>query len=47
MIRTKGKTWPFVLNSVIFDLIKGEMDYVKDLENIELVSQKRTSRVVA
>ena len=24
-------------NSIIFELIKGEMDYVKDLENIEVV----------
>ena len=24
--------------SILFELIKGEMDYVKDLENIEVVS---------
>lgn len=26
-----------VVVSIIFELIKGEMDYVKDLENIEVV----------
>jgi len=29
------------LDSVIFELIKGEMAYVKDLENIEYVRPKR------
>jgi len=33
-----------ILDSVIFELIKGEMAYVKDLENIEYVRWKHVTR---
>ena len=30
--------------SIIFEVIKGEMDYVKDLENIEVVRLRRNKQ---
>jgi len=33
------------LDSAIFELIKEEMAYVKDLENIEYVRRKRITRL--
>lgn len=38
--RNDGEVLPFLFYSIIFELIQGEMAYVKDLENIEHVGLK-------
>jgi hypothetical protein len=44
-IRDDGEGLLTVLHRIIFELIQGEMAYVKDLENIEYVRVKRDFRM--
>jgi len=43
-VRAESNGQSFILDSITFELIKGEMAYVNDLENIEYVRRKRTTR---